>query len=73
MSNLDDLADCIVTFEQTKERLENIEQELAKRLNIKDNIRETLIKLDMDNKLIEDELVAEWYCAYSSYLDYLER
>jgi hypothetical protein len=67
-----DGADCIQTFEQSKADLEAIEQKLAKRFGIKDNIRATLIIKDLAGTLIEYELVADWHEAYSCYVDWLK-
>lgn len=58
----------IMTPKKVKDRLENIERELAKQLNLPEyNIRNVLIKMDQDNKLIETDLVADWHCAYATY------
>lgn len=67
-----DWSECFITFEQSQAELEGIEKKLAARLGIQENVRETLILLDKNNKLVEDDLVADWHSALSSYLDYLE-
>lgn len=54
------------------ERLTEVEALLAKRLDISNNVREELIRLAKSHQLVEDELVAEWYELYSSYLDDME-
>ncbi len=62
----------VVTFEEAKEQLEEIERQLAIKLSITDpNIRDALIQLDRDGKLIEDELVADWHDLYSRYQNFL--
>lgn len=66
----DDLA-CVVTFDQIKERLESLEKILAQRFGILENVRATLVVMDITNTLVEDEVVAEWHSAYSSYLNSL--
>ena len=68
----DDLDDCIQTFEQTRDDLEEVERKLASKYGIRDrkHIRRTLIALDQQGTLIEDELVAHWHDLYSSYLDW---
>jgi len=70
--NMDDIKNCIISFEDTCKSLEEIENKLAKRLNIIDcNIREKLIDLNLNNELIEDELTEDWHQTYASYLDWL--
>lgn len=62
----------IVTFEQAQSELEEIERQLAIRHSITDvNIRDALIKLDRENNLVEDELVADWHDLHSRYLNFL--
>lgn len=68
----DDWSDCIVTFEMTKARLEAIEARLAERFGLTGDVREQLIAMDEDNRLVEDELVADWHCEMASYIDWLE-
>lgn len=64
--------DCVVTFEQTKASLEAVEVKLADRLGLQgSNVREQLLSLDRDNRLVEDELVADWHGFLASYLDWL--
>lgn len=73
--SMSEFEDCFITFEQSKAKLENIEQQLATRLNISgtvESIREKIINLIKTNQLAEDELVQDWHQAYASYIDYLE-
>jgi cytosine/adenosine deaminase-related metal-dependent hydrolase len=60
---------CVITFDQAKEELEEIERKLARRQGIKRQVRRTLIEQIRNGTLVEDELVAQWHDAYSSYLD----
>ena len=62
-------ADCIKRVDQTIARLQAIEAKLAKRLGLVSNIRDQLLELAKSGQLIEDELVADWHDAYSSYLN----
>lgn len=64
-------ADCIQHVDLNLARLQAIEAQLAERLGLipNFNIREQLVVLDLGGQLIEDELVADWHEAYSSYLD----
>jgi hypothetical protein len=82
--NMDDLTDCMVTFEDVCKKLEKIEAKLAIRENytgtIEDGtipitVREYLIYLDINNELEKsghDELVMDWNQTLSSYLNDLE-
>lgn len=68
-----DLSECVVTFEQTREELEEIERRLAERYELRGKpIRLALIEMDKKGLLREDELVADWHEAYSSYLDWVQ-
>jgi hypothetical protein len=65
--------ECVVTFEQTRDALEAVERRLADRLGIHaahGHIRRELLKLDRAGQLDEDELVADWYDLFASYLDW---
>jgi hypothetical protein len=65
----------IESLEDIKNKLIEVEQKLAKRLRLrarqKPFVRQILFILDAKNKLVEDELVAEWHDCYSSYMDKL--
>ena len=69
----DDLTDCFVTPEQTREELEDLESQLAQIYHLEgsiEEIRQQLISLDLTGQLVEDELVADWHGAYASFLDW---
>lgn len=71
MGHLD--ADCVVTFEQTRDALEELERRLAADLGIRGtrgHIRRELLRLDREGELVETKLVAEWYELFASYLDW---
>jgi hypothetical protein len=55
-------ADLFVTPEQNLAKLEAIEEQLAKKLNLPlDGIRLKLLGLDRHGELVEDELVSDWH------------
>jgi len=56
---MSDLDDCNVTFEQAKEELENVEYKLGQALNIRRDIRRTLIELNRRGELRETALVRD--------------
>lgn len=69
--DLRDLADCVETYEQAKARLEEVEDQLARRLGLgRRLIRRELIALDRRGELVEDELVALWHELHSNYVDW---
>lgn len=69
--DLDELdAECVETFESTKEKLEAVERRLAEQLQIRGPIRRALITLDRAKKLVEDELVVQWHELLASYNDW---
>ena len=53
-------------------QLKRIEARLAERLGLTGDVREQLIQLAKDNKLVEDELVADWHQGYAWYLAWRE-
>ena len=66
-----DIAECAVTYEDTVNALREIEDKIAKKLNLKGyDIRNQLLQLDADGELVEDELVADWHDQYASYKDW---
>ena len=67
---LDD-KECLVTFEQTKAALEAIEAKLAERFSLTGDVRAQLFLMDRENRLIEDDVVADWHDKMSSYIDWL--
>lgn len=69
---LEDWSDCYVSFEQSKAELEEIEKQLAQRLNLTGDIRAQLIALAKSGELVEDDLVQDWHGAYAGYVDYIE-
>jgi len=77
--NLEDLADCIVTDEQSLLQLEQLEAKIATKFNIDGyieeinyhgTIRENLIFILADQD--EDELVDDWHQQFDWYLYYIE-
>ncbi len=71
-----EIADCIQTFEQDVIKLCEIEMKLAVKLNLDcypHEIREKLFELNSKNQLVEDDLVADWHCAITSYLHELNQ
>jgi len=66
-----DFDGCIITFEQAKKELEEIECSLAKRYGIKKEVRSTLIELTQRDELVEDKLVSQWHAAYSCYSEWV--
>lgn len=80
--NIEDLADCMVTSEQVRQNLEEIEAKLAIKLGFNDyidgldhdgSIREYLIYEDCANRLNEDDdLVKDWNQTLASHLSDLE-
>lgn len=71
-NDLDNIDDCIITFEQARDRLEKIEAELGEKLNIKEDIRYNLINMEIKHELDDgDELVRDWLQAYNIYIDWI--
>lgn len=68
----DDGIDCRISLKQTAQELEEVENQIAIKLGLKENIRETLIELDRQNFLVETELVARWHELYAIYKDWLD-
>jgi len=64
-----ELEGCVIDFNQIKSHLEEIEFKLATDLNIKSNTRQSLIELDIGDKLPNNELVEDWRATYSSFLE----
>lgn len=58
---------CIVTFEDDKRRLKEIETKLARRFNLRWRVHHQLLQMDRANLLEEDELVADWHDARTAY------
>lgn len=70
--DIDDISDCVVTFKQAKERLEEIEFKLGEKFGFKNAIRAKLLELECAGKLDGgDELVRDWQEAFSLYFDFL--
>ena len=63
MSWKDEFDGLIVTFEQTKIELEQIEAKLAELHKISGNVRQELHELVKRNDFEETELVQDWLCA----------
>jgi hypothetical protein len=73
MANQDSDRDLVVTFEQTRDDLEEVERKIGVALNIRGtrgHIRRELLRLDREGALVETKLVAEWYDLFASYLDW---
>jgi hypothetical protein len=73
---MNDLDGCVITFEQTRAELEDIERQLAHRHGIEGDtlaIRKALIEMTRSETIIEDELVADWLGSYASYLDWVRQ
>lgn len=68
---MNDLDGCVVTFEQTQEKLESIERQLGAKLGVAKGVRRTLLALAMEGELEDGELAADWQQAYASYLDWM--
>lgn len=72
----EDIAELSITYEQVKDKLEFIEWKIARKLNIDslsgEAIRNELMRLDRENKLVEDELVASWHEQYAWYINWFK-
>lgn len=68
---MEEIEDCAITLEESKNKLEAVEARLAERFNLHGDIRSQLIEMDKNNLLVEDELVADWHDLYSWYMDWL--
>ena len=67
-----DTDDCAQTFEQVCEELRRVEEDLARKLNLKRRpVRRELLALDRQGKLVENELVARWHELYAVYADWV--
>ena len=65
-------AGCVQTFDDLKDELEKVEDDLARALNLnRRRTRRELLALDARNELVENELVARWHELYTVYLDWL--
>ncbi len=66
--------DCLDTFEKTQDELEAIELKLALRLGVSGGIiRRTLLRLDNENRLVEDELVRDWHATYARFVNWIDK
>lgn len=69
----EDYSEFIVTLEQVERDLIQVESILEKRIPYKcDNLRDEIIKLARENILIEDEVLSQWHCLYSTLLSFKE-
>jgi hypothetical protein len=59
------------TFESCKASLERVEHQIAEKLGIKNHFRYELMRRDLANTLVEDELVADWHQLYATYISWL--
>ena len=65
-----ELEGCIIqTIDSVRTELEALEEILAVRFNLSENVRTQLFELDRANGLIEDEVVADWHCTLAIFLD----
>ena len=62
----------IETFKELEQKLLGVEYQLGLRFSLLTEVRSQLMQMDQENRLVEDELVAEWHCLYSSYVDSLQ-
>lgn len=62
--------DFVVTFDQVKSDLEQLERKLARRHGIRKLIRPTLLQRIRSGAIEEDDLVCQWHAAYCSYLEW---
>jgi hypothetical protein len=67
-----ELDGCVVTFDEIRDELIEIERKLAQRLGIRKQIRRTLIEMIRSGSLVEDEVVAQWHSTYAIYLDWTQ-
>lgn len=67
-----DLEGCVITFEQTWNELERLENMLAARYKLYNRVRAQLIEMDRAGKLPEDEIVIQWRATYTSFLDWIK-
>jgi len=62
---ISDDTECFTSHEQLMKELRGVEQKLALRHGIRcedeQTIRDALVMLDLNNRLPEDELVADWH------------
>lgn len=65
-----DVKELNCTREMYEARLSDIERQLAKRFGFTGDVRQQLIELDKANRLVEDELVADWYDELASLKDF---
>jgi len=64
--------DCVQTFDQVKDELEQVENKLARQLNLRSqDVRGQLFALARQEKLVEDDLVKRWHELYAVYADWL--
>jgi hypothetical protein len=71
---MSEFADCFVTQEETKRRLEAIERKLGKQLGlgIDTNVRRELIARDLRGELPWSADVGDWQQTYASYIDWID-
>lgn len=70
--DLDIDPECIMTFEKNTAELVRLETILAGRLGLNPvTARLDLMALDKANKLVEDEVVADWHSSYAWYVSFL--
>ena len=69
--NLDIDDDCIQTFDMLVTELTDVENQLAFRYNLTNDIRAQLLQMDKDNVLMEDQVVARWLELYTIYMNWI--
>lgn len=57
------------TRQDAEKEIEELEQQIARRFNIKSDVRATIIQMVRDGKMVEDELVADWHDAFTMLRD----
>ena len=60
----------VVTFDQVKSELEQLERKLARRHGIRKQIHQTLVRRIHSGAIEEDDLVCQWHALYCSYLEW---
>ena len=67
-----DLEECIVTLEDTRRELDQIETLLASELGVaRARVRHELLTREVNGMLKHSQLIADWHQTYSCYLDWL--
>jgi hypothetical protein len=70
--SMSDFAECIITREDTKRKLEALERSLGEALGIATSVRRELIARDQRGELEWSPELAEWQEAYASFKDWIK-